>query len=167
MAPNFPKLAGQNEEYLIKQINDIKYKRRPVASMIGQVDNLNDEQIADIAAYYASQTMSPGQAADKMLALGEEIYRSGINETGVPACASCHGARGTGNGPAGWPRLAGQHKEYTALQLRRWRTGAENTLEEDPEGRTNDGDPRWMRNVAHRMTDNEIEAVANFAAGLY
>ena len=167
VAPNFPKLAGQNEEYLIKQINDIKYKRRPVASMIGQVDYLTDEQIADIAAYYASQTMSPGQAADEKLALGEEIYRSGINETGVPACAACHGPRGTGNGPAGWPMLAGQHKEYTALQLRRWRTGAENTLEEDPEGRTNDGDARWMRNVAHRMTDNEIEAVANFIAGLY
>jgi cytochrome c553 len=165
--PNFPKLAGQNEEYLIKQIQDIKHDRRIVASMVGQVDHLNDEQIADIAAYYASKDMQQSQAADKDLALGEEIYRAGIAETGVPACASCHGPRGTGNAPAGWPRLAGQYKEYIALQLRRWRTGAEYTLEEDPEGRTNDGDTRWMRNVAERMTDKEIDAVANYISGLY
>ncbi len=165
--PTFPKLAGQNEAYLIKQIQDIRDKRRPVASMIGQVDHLNDEQIADIAAYYASQVQTPGQAADKMLALGAEVYRAGVSESGVAACSACHGPRGTGNAPAGWPRLAGQHKEYIADQLRKWRIGAENTLEENPNGRTNDGDARFMRDVAYRMTDNEIDAVANFIAGLY
>ena len=143
VAPTFPKLAGQNERYLIKQINDIKYKRRPVASMIGQVDYLNDQQIADIAAYYASQTPSRGQAKSEDLALGAEIYR------------------------AGGPMLAGQHREYIASQLRKWRIGAENTLEENPEGRTNDGDARFMRDVALRLTDKEIDAVANFIAGLY
>lgn len=167
VVPNFPKLAGQNEKYLIKQINDIKYKRRPVPTMIGQVDNLSDEQIADIAAYYASQTQTPGRAADTDLELGGQVYRAGVSESGVAACIACHGARGVGNAPAGWPRLAGQHKEYIALQLRKWRTGAENTLEEDPEGRTNDGDSRIMRDVAYRMTDREIDAVANFIAGLY
>lgn len=167
MVPTFPKLAGQNENYLIKQINDIKYKRRPIASMIGQVDNMTDEQIADIAAYYASQTQTPSQAEDKDLGLGARIYRAGISETGVAACSACHGPRGGGNAPAGWPMLAGQHKDYTALQLRRWRTGAENTLEEDPEGRTNDGDARFMRDVARLLTDREIEAVANFIAGLH
>ena len=165
--PTFPKLAGQNEKYLIKQINDIKYKRRPVASMIGQVDHLNDQQIADIAAYYASQTQTPGRAEDADLKLGAEVYRAGVSESGVAACIACHGARGVGNAPAGWPRLAGQHKEYIAQQLRKWRTGAENTLEENPEGRTNDGDSRIMRDVAYRMTDREIDAVANFIAGLY
>ncbi|MEM0955594.1 MAG: c-type cytochrome [Pseudomonadota bacterium] len=167
LVPNFPKLAGLNEKYLIKQINDIKHKRRPIAAMVGQVDYMTDEQIADIAAYYASLPMSSGKAADENLALGAEIYRTGIAETGVAACASCHGATGAGNGPAGWPRLAGQHKDYIALQLRRWRTGAENSLEEDPEGRTNDGDSRFMRDVARRLSDNEIEAVSNFIAGLY
>jgi cytochrome c553 len=165
--PTFPKLAGQNEAYLIKQINDIKYKRRPVASMVGQVDHLSDEQIADIAAYYASQIITPGQSADKHLGLGAEVYRAGVAESGVAACSSCHGARGSGNAPAGWPRLSGQHKEYIADQLRKWRIGAENTLEENPNGRTNDGDARYMRDVAYRLTDNEIEAVANFIAGLY
>ena len=167
LVPNFPKLAGLNEKYLIKQINDIKYMRRPVAAMAGQVDNMTDEQIADIAAYYASMPMSGSKATDADLALGAEIYRTGIAETGVAACASCHGATGAGNGPAGWPRLAGQHSDYIALQLRRWRTGAENTLEEDPEGRTNDGDSRFMRDVARRLSDREIDAVSNFIAGLY
>ena len=167
VAPTFPKLAGQNERYLIKQMNDIKYKLRPVASMIGQVDHLNDEQISDIAAYYASQTPSRGQAKPEDLELGAEIYRAGISETGVAACAGCHGASGAGNGPAGWPMLAGQHREYIASQLRKWRIGAENTLEENPEGRTNDGDARFMRDVALRLSDKEIDAVANFIAGLY
>ena len=167
LAPTFPKLAGQNEKYLIKQINDIKHKRRPVPTMIGQVDNLNDQQIADIAAYYASQAQTPGRAEEADLELGAQVYRAGVSETGVAACIACHGARGVGNAPAGWPRLAGQHKDYIAQQLRRWRTGAENTLEENPEGRTNDGDSRIMRDVAYRMTDREIDAVANFIAGLY
>ncbi len=166
MVPNFPKLAGQNEAYLLKQMQDIRDKRRPVLTMIGQVDNLNDEQLADIAAYYASQAQTPSQAADKDIALGAQIYRAGVSETGVAACSACHGPRGNGNAPAGWPRLAGQHKDYTALQLRRWRTGAENTLEEDPEGRVNDGDSRFMRDVARLLTDREIEAVSNFIAGL-
>ncbi len=167
IVPTFPKLAGQNEAYLIKQITDIRDGRRPVPTMIGQVDNFTDEQIADVAAYYANQATSPGQAEDKMLALGAAVYRAGVSETGVTACAACHGPRGSGNAPAGWPKLAGQHKDYIADQLRKWRTGAENTLEENPNGRTNDGDARLMRDVAYRMTDNEIDAVANFIAGLY
>lgn len=167
IAPTFPKLAGQNEAYLLKQMQDIRDGRRPVPTMIGQVDNLNDEQLADIAAYYASQATAPGQAEDKLLVLGAKVYRAGVSDTGVTACSACHGPRGTGNAPAGWPKLAGQHKDYIADQLRKWRTGAENTLEENPNGRTNDGDSRLMRDVAYRMTDNEIEAVANFIAGLY
>jgi cytochrome c553 len=134
--------------------------------MIGQVDNMTDEQIADIAAYYASQTQTSGQAKAENLGLGAKVYRAGVSESGVAACAGCHGATGAGNGPAGWPMLAGQHSEYIASQLRKWRTGAENTLEENPEGRTNDGDARFMRDVALRLTDKEIDAVANFIAGL-
>lgn len=167
VAPTFPKLAGQNERYLLKQMQDIRDKRRPVPTMIGQVDNMTDEQLADIAAYYASQAQTPGQSSPERLELGGQVYRAGVSTTGVAACAGCHGARGSGNAPAGWPRLAGQHADYIAQQLRRWRTGAENTLEENPEGRTNDGDARLMRDVALRLTDNEIDAVANFIAGLH
>lgn len=167
IAPTFPKLAGQNERYLLKQMKDIRDKRRPVPTMIGQVDNMTDGQLADIAAYYASQTQTAGQAKDENLKLGAKVYRAGVSESGVAACSGCHGATGAGNAPAGWPMLAGQHSEYIASQLRKWRIGAENTLEENPEGRTNDGDARFMRDVALRLTDNEIDAVANFIAGLY
>ena len=103
-APAFPKLAGQNEKDLVKQIKDIRDQRRPVPTMIGQVDNFTDEQIADIAAFYASQTQAPGRAQEQDLDLGAEVYRAGVSETGVAACIACHGARGAGNAPAGWPR---------------------------------------------------------------
>lgn len=167
IAPTFPKLAGQNERYLLKQMQDIRDKRRPVAVMIGQVDNMTDEQLADIAAYYASQTASRGQAKPEMLELGAEVYRAGVSDSGVAACAACHGSAGAGNGPAGWPALGGQHRDYLADQLRKWRLGAQYTLEENPNGRTNDGDSRMMRDVALRLTDKEIDAVANYISGLY
>jgi len=167
LAATFPKLAGQNERYLIKQMNDIKNGARPVPTMAGQLDNMSDEDIADIAAFYASQSGTGGQADAAKVALGAKVYRGGVSETGVAACAACHGARGGGNAPAGFPALAGQHPEYIADQLRRFRTGAENTLEENPNGRTNDGDARMMRDTALRMTDNEIDAVSSFIAGLH
>ena len=165
--PSFPKLAGQNERYLIKQMADIKSGARPVPTMAGQLDNMSDEDIANIAAFYASQSASGGQADPAKVALGAKVYRGGVSETGVAACAACHGARGGGNAPAGFPALAGQHADYIAAQLRSFRTGAENTLAENPGGRTNDGDARMMRDTALRMTDNEIDAVASFIAGLH
>ena len=166
LVPTFPKLAGQNERYLLKQMQDIRDGARPVPTMVGQLDNMSDRDLADIAAFYASQTASGGRASPDKVALGASIYRGGVSASGVAACIACHGATGSGNAPAGFPRLAGQYAEYTADQLRRFRTGAENTLEQNSNGRTNDGDSRMMRDVAYRMTDNEIEAVASFIAGL-
>jgi cytochrome c553 len=163
----FPKLAGQNEKYLLKQLADIKSGVRPVPTMAGQLDNLSDTDMANIAAYYAGQAASGGQAEEAQVALGQKVYRAGVSKRGIAACTACHGARGGGNAPAGFPALAGQHPEYIADQLRRFRTGAENTLEENPNGRTNDGDSRMMRDVAANMTDNEITAVASFIAGLH
>ena len=165
--PMFPKLAGQNERYLIKQMEDIKSGARPVPTMAGQLDAMSDEDLANIAAYYASQIASGGHTDPAKAEQGAGIYRGGISSTGVAACAACHGAAGGGNGPAGFPALAGQHVDYIADQLRRFRIGAENTLEQKPGGRTNDGDARMMRDVTHRMSDNEIDAVASFIAGLH
>jgi cytochrome c553 len=167
LVPTFPKLAGQNERYLIKQMHDIKSGARPVPTMAGQLDAMSDEDIANIAAYYASQAGSGGQTDPAKVELGAAVYRGGVSATGVAACAACHGAAGGGNAPAGFPSLAGQQTDYIADQLRRFRTGAENTLEQNPGGRTNDGDARMMRDVAYRMTDNEIDAVASFIAGLH
>ncbi len=165
--PSFPKLAGQNERYLVKQLQDIKSGARPVPTMAGQLDNMSDEDLANIAAFYAGEMGSGGQADPAKIALGGSVYRGGVSASGVAACAACHGAAGGGNAPAGFPALAGQHADYIADQLRRFRIGAENTLEQNPAGRTNDGDARMMRDTAHRMTDNEIDAVASFIAGLH
>jgi cytochrome c553 len=167
LVPTFPKLAGQNQRYLIKQMNDIKSGARPVPTMAGQLDAMSDEDIANIAAYYAGQSGSGGQADPAKVALGAKVYRGGVSETGVAACSACHGASGAGNAPAGFPALAGQHADYIAAQLRSFRTGGENTLEQNPSARTNDGDARMMRDTALRMTDNEIDAVASFIAGLH
>ena len=165
--PTFPKLAGQNERYLVKQMQDIKSGARPVPTMAGQLDNMSDEDLANIAAFYAGEQGTGGQADPAKIALGGNVYRGGVSASGVAACVACHGAAGGGNAPAGFPVLAGQHADYIADQLRRFRTGAENTLEQNPAGRTNDGDARMMRDTALRMTDNEIDAVASFIAGLH
>ncbi len=160
-APTFPKLAGQGEKYLVKQMKDIRDGARSVPTMAGQVDNMSDQDLADIAAFYAAQPGSGGQADPELLALGEKVYRSGVIERNVAACTACHSPNGKGNAPAGFPSLAGQHAEYTAAQLRAYRQGYE-----DPAGRTNDGDTKIMRTTAFGLSDMEIDAVASYVAGL-
>lgn len=160
-APNFPKLAGQGERYLFKQLMDIRDGARPIPTMAGQLDGKSDQQLADIAAYYAAQSMSGSQADPALVELGEKVYRAGVADRKVAACTACHSPTGQGNAPAGYPRLAGQHPDYIAAQLRAYRQGYE-----DPEGRTNDGDTRIMRSNAFGLSDMEIEAVASYAAGL-
>lgn len=179
MMATFPKLAGLGEKYLLKQIKDIKAwdseqdaakkakTGRAVLEMTGILTNLNDQDIADIAAYFAGQTtqlagskkmevkVNSGIMVDA-LELGERTYRAGNASTGVPACAGCHSPNGKGNIPAGFPRLSGQHADYTEKQLRAWRAGE----------RTNDGDAMIMRSVADKLNDAEIKALANYIAGL-
>jgi cytochrome c553 len=160
-AAPFPKLAGQGEKYLLKQMLDIRDGARSVPTMAGQLDTKSDQELADLAAYYAAQARGGGQTDPELLALGEKIYRSGIAERKVAACTACHSPRGLGNAPAGYPALAGQHAQYIADQLRAYRKG-----QEDPSGRTNDGDVRIMRTTAFGLSDKEIEAVASYVAGL-
>ncbi len=163
-APNFPKLAGQGEKYLTKQLQDIKSGARPVLEMTGMLNAYSDQDLEDIAAYFASKNIQMAGAKEENLELGEKIYRGGNLETGVPACTGCHSPAGNGNAPAGYPALGGQFAQYTAKQLRAFRTGAH-----DPKNqvaRTNDGDAAIMRGVAAHMSDIEIDAVSNFIAGL-
>lgn len=164
MVSNFPKLAGQGEKYLIKQLQDIKSGRRPVAEMTGMLNAFSDEDLADISAFFASKTIQLSGAKEENLDRGEKIFRGGNMATGVPACTGCHSPAGQGNAPAGYPALGGQFAQYTAKQLRAFRTGAHDA--ENPAARNNDGDARTMRGVAAQMSDVEIEAVANFIAGL-
>ena len=153
----FPKLAGQHERYLFKQMQDIKAGVRPVPTMAGQLDALSDQDLQDIAAFYASQASTMGAAEEKLVALGEQVYRAGIREKGVAACTACHSPTGAGNGPARFPKLSGQHAEYIATALRAFRN----------DERINDGDTRIMRDVANRLSDKELDAVASYASGLH
>jgi len=160
-APAFPKLAGLGEKYLLKQMKDIRDGARPVPTMAGQVDNMSDQQLADLAAFYDSQPRSGGQTNPDLVALGEKVYRAGVAERNVAACTACHSPNGKGNAPAGFPALAGQHADYIAAQLKAYRKGYE-----DESGRTNDGDIMIMRTTAFGLSDKEIEAVASYASGL-
>ena len=161
LAPTFPKLAGLGERYLLKQMKDIRDGRRPVALMAGQVDNMTDQQLADIAAFYDAQTRTSGTTDPELLALGRKVYLAGIAERKVAACSGCHSPSGKGNGPGGFPGLAGQHADYIAQQLEMFRLGYE-----DESGRTNGGDSMIMRTIAFGLRDLEIKAVASYVAGL-
>lgn len=153
----FPKLAGQNAKYLVKQMRDIQSGARPVPTMTGQLDGKSVQDLEDIAAFYASQTGTIGQAKKELVTLGERLYRAGNAETGVAACTACHSPTGSGNSAAGYPALGGQHAGYIEQQLKAFRDGA----------RTNDGDAKTMRTVSFRLNDNEIAAVASYISGLH
>ena len=159
--PSFPKLAGQGERYLHKQMQDIRDGARPVPTMAGQLDGKSDQDLANIAAFFASQPASGGQTDPELLELGKKVYRAGVAERKVAACTACHSPTGKGNAPAGFPALAGQHAEYIAAQLKMYRKGYE-----DEAGRTNDGAAKIMRTTAFGLSDKEIEAVSSYIAGL-
>src|SRR5690606_1199664 len=140
---------------------------RPVLEMTGMLAGLTDQDLADMAAFYARQSLQLSGSVEQQvrinsgvmvdgLALGEQVYRAGNHATGVPACTGCHSPSGQGNAPAGYPRLGGQYADYIANQLRAFRGGE----------RINDGEAMVMRLVAKNMSDAEITAVANYIAGL-
>jgi cytochrome c553 len=148
-----PKLAGQHEEYLYKQLVDFTKPERTQAIMSAYAKLLTDDEKKNIAAYLTTQVEKPGAAKNKdTLELGKKIYRGGIAEKTVPACASCHGAAGAGL-PVQYPRLGGQHQDYTVAELTLFRQG----------GRKNS--PQ-MITIAQRMSDDEMKAVADYIAGL-
>ena len=156
-APTFPKLADLGEAYIAKQLHEFrKGETRMDPSMAPMVANLSDQDIADIAAYYAGQERSFAVANEDLVARGESIYRGGISGSSVGACIGCHGPRGAGNPAAKFPAVSGQHAQYLAAQLMKFRSGE----------RSNDPH-RMMRNIANRMTDTEIEAVTSYMAGLH
>lgn len=158
--PGNPIIAGQHLEYAFKQLTNFKSgggkaAERPSPVMNAIVANLSREDMANLAAYFSSQTAKPRTARDAELAkLGQAIYRGGIMNKGVAACASCHGPNGSGV-PAQFPRLAGQHAQYIAEELKAFRSGE----------RANDPN-RMMRLVAQKLSDREIAAVAQYIEGL-
>lgn len=163
--PNFPKLAGQGANYTIKQLHDMKDGARNVPEMAAFLPALSDQDIEDIAAYYAAQKTTPGTADPKLVELGQKLYRAGNAENGVTACAACHGATGKGMPEAGYPSLAGQHTAYLEAQLKAFRAAGR----EDHEGkrRDNDGETKMMRATAARLSDDDIKALSSYINGLY
>jgi cytochrome c553 len=151
--PVNPKLSQQHPEYLVKQLQEFKSGKRKNAIMAGFAGALSEDDMKNIAYWAASQKAKPGFAKDKELAaLGERIYRGGIADRQVAACAGCHSPTGAGI-PAQYPRLAGQHAEYIATQLTSFREGVrKNSLQ--------------MSQVAAKLNDREIRALADYVAGL-
>lgn len=152
-SPANPILQGQHPEYLAKQLAEFKSGKRKNAVMSGMAAPLSEEDIRNVAAFYAGKTAKPGFAKNKdTVALGEKIYRGGIAERSVPACAGCHSPTGSGL-PAQYPRLGGQHGDYVEAQMTAFRSGA----------RANNP---VMTAVAAKMNDAEIKAVSDYIAGL-
>lgn len=148
-----PKLAGQHAAYLFKQLSDFRTPQRnnPIMTPISKA--LTDDDMRNISAYLVTQAQKPGAAKSKeTIDIGKQIYRAGIAEKNVPACAGCHAPNGAGI-PAQFARLGGQHQEYTAAQLVNFRSGARNNSQQ-------------MTTIAKRMSDDEIKAVSDYIAGL-
>jgi len=154
-AGRVPKLAGQHAGYIAKQLKDFKEGKRKDPTMGPMAMPLSEQDMADVAAFYAGQTVKPGTADPAKVALGERIWRAGNEASGVPACTGCHAPNGRGNPAAGFPALAGQHAAYTVKQLKAFASGA----------RANDAGA-MMRTIARKMTPEEMEAVASFIEGL-
>ncbi len=158
--PSYPNLAGQNEAYLLAQLQMIKSGERTVLLMAGQLIAKSEQELADLAAYYASLPAKVNQAQgnDADLAKAERIYRGGISKKGVAACSACHNPFGGGNAPAGFPDIGGQPSAYTIAQLTAYREG-DRTTDEAHGG--------MMRGVAGGLTDGEIRLLADYIQGLH
>ena len=154
--PMQPRLAGQHAEYAVKQIQEFKSKERENATMFPMVASLSDEDVINISAYYASLEGTVGTTTFEHSELGEKLYRAGNANTGLAACMACHGPAGRGNPAAKYPSLTGQFAEYTAIQLKAFKS----------ESRDNDVNS-VMRNIAAKMTIDEIEAVSSYIEGLH
>lgn len=148
-----PKLAGQHPEYLVKQLAEFKSGKRANAVMTGMAAMLSDTEMKDVATYFANQKLTLGAAKTNGAgSLGEKIYRGGVAARNVPACAACHGPAGAGL-PKQFPRLAGQHADYTLAQMRTFRTGER-------------ANAPMMMAISTKMTDAEMAAVADYIQGL-
>lgn len=153
--PLWPKIAGQHPGYIVQQLQDFKSGARQDPVMAPMAMPLSDEDMVNLAAYFSAQEKTHGEAAADMVARGEKLYRGGNLATGVSACAACHAPNGVGNPAANFPALAGQHATYIEKALKDFRAGTRN----------NDN-AQMMQNVAARMSDAEIAAVAQYIQGL-
>lgn len=153
----FPSLAGQHASYLYEQLRYFKSGQRKSPIMQLQAATLSAQDMQDLAAYFAAQTLRIGVADKALVEQGEQLFRGGLAANGVPACTGCHGPAGMGNPPAGYPRISGQKAAYLVQQLQDYRAGKRSDY---PRGKI-------MQGVAAELTDKEIEALASFLSGLH
>ncbi|HET8701975.1 MAG TPA: c-type cytochrome [Nitrococcus sp.] len=153
----FPNLAGQHASYLYEQLRLFKSGQRKNPIMQPQAAGLSDQDMKNLAAYFSSQTMQVGAADKALVEQGEHLFRGGVPDKDIPACAGCHGPAGMGNPPAKYPRISGQKAQYLAQQLQDYRAGKRGNY---PKGKI-------MQGVAARLTDKQIKAVASFLSGLH
>ena len=151
-----PKLAGQSAKYLAKQLHDFKSGARDNATMKPMAAMLSDEDIENVSAYYASQKVQHMAVEEQFIKPGELLYRNGDADRDIPACIACHGPNGNGMSAAGFPALGGQHADYTKAQLLAFRDGLRN----------NDAN-NVMRDVVRKMSDEQIETISKYLAGLH
>lgn len=158
LVPTFPKLAGQGEKYIAKQLADFKANdTRKNDLMLGMAAALSEKDMADIGAFYASQKLAgPAPADQDKAAAGKQLYKGGDLTKGIPACQACHGPKGAGVAGSGYPQIGGQYVDYTLAQLKAFREGA----------RAND-DKMLMRSIVKDLTDEQLEALANYIATLH
>lgn len=154
--PAWPSIAGQHPVYIENALRAFKDGTRSDVLMTAQTMGLSDDDMADLAAYFASQTAIKRTADPALAKTGERLYRGGNTDSNLTACIGCHGPTGRGNAPAGYPSLTGQHAAYSAKQLDDYQSGA----------RKSDGDTQIMRNIAARLTQDEINALAAYIQGL-
>lgn len=155
LSPIWPKLAGQHQSFILKQLQALKSGERKDPLMSPMALPLSEQDMQDLAAYFSGQEQSIGQANAEQVKLGERIYRAGNPVTGVAPCMGCHGPKGMGNPIAGFPRIGGQHAAYAEKALKDFRAKT----------RTNDKQ-KMMQGVAARLTDTEIAAVTQYIQGL-
>ncbi len=155
--PSWPKLAGQHADYIAKQLADLKAgKKRSDPLMGGQAAALSSQDMADLGAYFSQQTGTQGASNEKLAVAGAKLYRGGNKKKGIAACIACHGPTGAGNPAANFPKLSGQHAAYVEKAMKDFRSGK----------RTNDMNS-MMQNIAEKMSDKEIKAVASYISGLH
>ena len=157
VTPDWPMLAGQHASYIVRQLQAFKDGERTDVTMKPFADILSDQDMLDVAAYFAAQTPTPKGADPALVSLGQQIYRGGVPERAIAACIACHGPDGAGNPLAAYPRVSGQHAAYVTKQLNAYRAG----------DRTSDVEfDQMMRNVAETLLDDEIRALSSYVQGL-
>ena len=154
----YPKLAGQNEAYVVRQLGLMKGGKRTNPVMMPFIGNLSDQDLHDLGAFYASKTSLPGVADDKLLARGQALYRGGDATLGVPACMACHGPDGRGMAGAGYPQVAGQWTDYIQAKLKDFKAGT---------SWGEDNNAKIMPEIAKHLGDGDIAALASYVEGLH